>query len=114
MPTLNRRELVKSAGLAFAGAAIVPQMLRAGEAVSPVMERLSTYMSAARDRELPAEVVEKAKRHTLDTFGAMISGSELPPGRAALKFARAYGGEKIATVAASNILCGAIEAALTN
>jgi 2-methylcitrate dehydratase PrpD len=114
LPGVNRRDLVKSAGLAFAGAAFVPQLLRAGESVSPVMQRLSTYMSEARGRELPAEVLEKAKRHTLDTFGAMISGSELPPGRSALKFARAYGGEKVATVAASNIVCGPIEAALTN
>jgi 2-methylcitrate dehydratase PrpD len=114
LPSVNRRDLLQSAGLAFAGAAFVPRLLRAAEQVSPVMEGLSTYMSGARSRELPEEVVEKAKRHTLDTFGAMISGSELPPGRAALKFARAYGGEKIATVAASNIVCGAIEAALAN
>src|SRR6476646_10721868 len=44
----------------------------------------------------------------------MISGYQLPPGRAAIQFARAYGGEKIATVAASNVLCGPIEAALAN
>jgi 2-methylcitrate dehydratase PrpD len=114
VPGVNRRNLLQSAGLALAGAAFVPRLLRAGEQVSPVMERLSAYMSEARGRELPGEVLEKAKRHTLDTFGAMISGSELAPGRAALKFARAYGGEKIATVAASNIVCGSIEAALTN
>ena len=114
LPGVNRRNLLQSAGMALAGAAFAPRLLRASEQVSPVMERLSTYMSEARGRELPGEVVEKAKRHTLDTFGAMISGSELPPGRAALKFARAYGGEKVATVASSNIVCGAIEAALTN
>src|SRR5207237_8836963 len=44
----------------------------------------------------------------------MISGSELPPGRAALEFARSYGGKEVATVVASNFLCGPIEAALTN
>jgi len=114
LPGVNRRDLLQTAGLALAGAAFVPRSLQAAEQVSPVMEGLSTYMSEARTRELPGEVVEKAKRHTLDTFGAMISGSELAPGRAALKFARAYGGEKIATVAASSIVCGAIEAALAN
>ena len=113
-PKLNRRDVVKSAGVALAGAAFFPRGLRAGESVSPVMQRLSTYMSEARGRELPVEVLEAAKQHTLDTFGAMISGSELAPGRAALKFARTYGGEKVATVAASNIVCGAMEAALTN
>jgi 2-methylcitrate dehydratase PrpD len=44
----------------------------------------------------------------------MISGSELPPGRFAIQFARAYGGEKISTVVASDVLCGPIEAALAN
>jgi 2-methylcitrate dehydratase PrpD len=110
----SRRDLLQTAGWAVAGALVVPRALQAAETISPVMERLSTYMNEARGRELPEEVLEEAKRHTLDTFGAMISGSELAPGRAALKFARAYGGEKIATVAASNIVCGAIEAALAN
>src|SRR5258708_7728280 len=86
----------------------------AGQSVSPVMGKLSTYMSEARDRKLPDEVVEKAKHHIVDTLAAMVSGSELPPGREAIRFARAYGGEKIATVVASDILCGPIEAAITN
>jgi len=38
----------------------------------------------------------------------------LPPGKFAIQFARAYKGEKIATIAASNLLCGPIEAALVN
>src|SRR5580704_17772962 len=71
-------------------------------------------MGAAGSRALPDEVVEKAKQHILDTFAAMISGSGLPPGRAALDFARSYGGKEIATVVASNILCGPIEAAFAN
>jgi 2-methylcitrate dehydratase PrpD len=44
----------------------------------------------------------------------MISGSELTPGRAALQFVGAYGGKEVATVVASKIVCGPIEAALTN
>jgi 2-methylcitrate dehydratase PrpD len=79
-----------------------------------VMTELSTYMSEARSRTLPDEVIEKAKHHVLDTLAAMVSGSELPPGRGALRFARAYGGERVATVVASNVLCGPIEAALAN
>jgi len=79
-----------------------------------VMEKLSTYMSGAAGRALPAEVIERAKQHVLDTFAAMISGSGLGPGRAALEFSRAYGGNEVATVVAANFLCGPIEAALTN
>jgi 2-methylcitrate dehydratase PrpD len=44
----------------------------------------------------------------------MVSGSDLLPGREAIKFARNYGGEKVATVVASKVLCGPIEAALAN
>src|SRR5438552_3105392 len=44
----------------------------------------------------------------------MVSGSELPPCHMAIEFARSYGGEKIATVVASQILCGPIEAAFAN
>jgi 2-methylcitrate dehydratase PrpD len=111
--TLTRRSMLKHAGGALA-AALSTGAAMAAQPASAVMTRLSTYMSDAKGRALPSEVMEKAKHHILDTFGAMISGYQLPPGRAAIQFARAYGGEKIATVAASNVLCGPIEAALAN
>ena len=78
------------------------------------MTALSTYMSEARNRELPDKVLQETKHHILDTIAAMVSGSELPPGRHAIQFARSYGGEKIATVVASDVLCGPIEAAVAN
>jgi 2-methylcitrate dehydratase PrpD len=86
----------------------------AGQGISPVMEKLSNYMADARNQALPDNVVQEAKHHILDTIAAMVSGSELPPGRMAIQFARSYGGEKVATVVASNILCGPIEAAFAN
>ena len=78
------------------------------------METLSAYMAEARNHALPDNVLLETKHHILDTIAAMVSGSELPPGRVAFEFARSYGGEKTATVVASNILCGPIEAALAN
>jgi 2-methylcitrate dehydratase PrpD len=120
---LTRRRLVKLGGLSGALAAISPGFLKSAvrlgseqpsSAVGPVMQQLSAYMGAAGERALPEDVVEKAKQHILDTFAAMISGSGLPPGRAALEFARAYGGKEIATVVASKIVCGPIEAAFAN
>jgi 2-methylcitrate dehydratase PrpD len=120
---LSRRSLLELAGLAVATAALPPGAMTAkpspirdttGQGVSPVMDKLSTYMSEASGRELPDEVTEKTKQHILDTLAAMISGSELTPGRAALQFAAAYGGKEVATVVASKIVCGPIEAALTN
>jgi 2-methylcitrate dehydratase PrpD len=86
----------------------------AAPGISPVMEKLSAYMAEARNRALPAAVVQEIEHHILDTIAAMVSGSELLPGRMAIDFARTYGGEKVATVVASKILCGPIEAALAN
>src|ERR1700688_1623316 len=120
---LSRRNLFEFAGLGLLAAAAPGNKLLAsppGDAVgthlhlSPVMDRLSAYMSEAATRALPDEVAERTKQHVLDTLAAMISGSELPPGRAALQFTREYGGKEVATVVASNFLCGPIEAALTN
>ncbi|MCU1342446.1 MAG: MmgE/PrpD family protein [Candidatus Acidoferrum typicum] len=110
----TRRSMLERAAWISAASAFprVPKIFAAD--VSPVMARLSTYMSEARDRAFPDDVIEKAKHHILDTFAAMVSGSELPPGRAALKFARNYGGEKVATIVCSSMLCGPIEAALVN
>jgi len=71
-------------------------------------------MSEAGNQPLPEEALEKTKQHILDTFAAMVSGSELAPGRFAIDFARAHSSEKTATVAASDVLCGAIEAAFSN
>ena len=110
---LTRRVLLQAAGSTLV-ATIIPRRITAGEPPSPMMTRLSTYMSEARNRALPDAVLEKAKHHILDTFAAMISGADLAPGRAAIQFARAYGGEKVSTVAASNMVCGPIEAALVN
>ena len=78
------------------------------------MPTLSEYMAQARSSPLPPEVIESAKEHILDTLAAMVSGTELPPARVALNFARLYGGQKTATVVGSDLLCGPIEAAFTN
>src|SRR5216684_2317720 len=121
--TLSRRSLFGIAGLAVA-AAVVPLVAQTtkpsssgstmGQGVSPAMDKLSAYMSEASERPLPDEVTEKTTQHILDTLAAMISGSELTPGRAALQFAEGYGGKEVATVVASKLVCGPIEAALTN
>src|SRR5579863_1692223 len=97
----------------IAAGAAVP-LLAAGTSPSPVMMRLSSYMSDAGQRALPEEALEKTKQHILDTFAAMVSGSDLAPGRFAINFARAHSAEKTATVAASDVVCGAIEAAFAN
>jgi 2-methylcitrate dehydratase PrpD len=111
---ISRREILRQAGRAGAVSICFPLLLRTSAAVSPVMTELSTYMSGASNRALPAEGIEQTKLHVLDTFAAMISGSELSPGRAAIRFAEEYLGEKVSTVVATPIICAPIEAALTN
>lgn len=122
-PKITRRDLLGFAGCAITGAAFpstavsataFEQKTTTRPVDRSVMNTLSVYMSDAAQRALPDDVTEKTKQHILDTLAAMVSGSKLLPGRRALEFARAYGGEEIATIAASNLLCGAIEAALTN
>jgi 2-methylcitrate dehydratase PrpD len=78
------------------------------------MAKLSSYMSEAGSAKLSEQALEKTKQHILDTFAAMVSGSELAPGRFAINFARAHSTEKTATVAASAVVCGAMEAAFSN
>jgi 2-methylcitrate dehydratase PrpD len=78
------------------------------------MSALSTYMSAAGTRALPAEAAEHAKHHLLDTLASMISGSELPPGHAALRYIRAHGGKGETTIAGSALTASATDAALAN
>jgi 2-methylcitrate dehydratase PrpD len=129
-PRLTRRDVLQRAGLVVTAAALDPlstssaapargPVQQAPPAAGPppisdVMSRLSDYMSRAREHDLPEKALEQAKWHVLDTVAAMVSGSELAPGRAAIKFAAAYGGEKVATVVGSQVLCGPIEAALAN
>ena len=121
---LSRRSLLGIAGLAVA-AAVLPSSVAEGpkprsssstngQGISPAMDKLSTYMSEAGERTLPHEVTENTKQHILDTMAAMISGSRLIPGQAALQFVQTYGGKETATVVASQIVCGPIEAALAN
>src|SRR5215471_1020178 len=107
---IKRRDLLRTTGGAILA---LPLTRLRGETIS-VTDTLSAYMAAARDRALPAEVVEKAKHHIVDTLAAMISGSTLPPGKLGIEFARAHQGDKVATIPATNIVCGPMEAAIAN
>jgi 2-methylcitrate dehydratase PrpD len=117
-----RRQLLKNIGWVAAAATLLPTSFARAlvaqantDATSPsIMTTLSTFMAAAGSQPLPPEVVEKTKQHLLDTIAAMISGASLPPGKVALNFAKNYGCEGVATVIGSTIVCGPIEAALTN
>ena len=110
----TRRNLLKGAAAVVTGVTLPLRVARAANPPSPVIVKLGNYMAEAAGRALPEEVIEKTKHHILDTLAAMVSGTELPPGKVALAMAKAHTGEKTATVAGSNILCGPIEAAMVN
>jgi hypothetical protein len=44
------------------------------------MQALSSYIARAVRKSPPRAVIERAKLHLVDTFGAMISGTKLLPG----------------------------------
>src|ERR1700676_1915883 len=112
---LTRRGLLRRAALMFPATGLLVRWAGAAQDVSPVMAKLSTYMAGAANSELPEKVVQDTKFHILATVAAMVSGSELPPGRDAIQFARTYaGGQKVATVVASKTLCGPMDAAFAN
>jgi len=111
---LDRRSLLATAASAVAIGGLLRPVFAAPASVSPLMATLSSYMADAGERALPDEVIEQAKQHILDTFAAMISGSNLSPARAALKFARDYATDATATIAASQMTASPLEAALVN
>jgi 2-methylcitrate dehydratase PrpD len=112
---LNRRGILGLAATTAIGLTLSPARLFAqASGPEPVMTTLSAYMSAAATRSLPAEVIEHAKHHLLDTLAAMISGSELAPGQAAQRYIAAHGGKGAGTVAASRLTASAADAALAN
>jgi 2-methylcitrate dehydratase PrpD len=129
IPSLTRRTLLKG-GLAAATRLALPSVggaspftdasrRRSGRHLEttlagPAMTTLAAYMKDAQTRALPPDAVEHTKLHVLDTLAAMVSGSELPPGRAALSYVQAYGGGASATVVRSKSLAGPVEAALAN
>jgi 2-methylcitrate dehydratase PrpD len=122
-PITRRRMLQRASGL-IATAAFSTKTPRAAMgqarqgavplAAPDITGRLARYMVAARDRDLPADVLQEGKHRILDTIGAMVSGARLKPGEAAIRFIRGQGGVAEATVLTTNIRTTAINAALAN
>jgi 2-methylcitrate dehydratase PrpD len=81
------------------------------EAGGQLIHRLSAYITASGEKELPPAVIHKAKHHILDTLGAIVCGSSLKPGRLAKQFVSEQGGTAEAQVAGSTIVTTAIQAA---
>jgi 2-methylcitrate dehydratase PrpD len=112
---MNRRRVLGLTATTAIGLALSPTRVFA-QASGPgaEMSALSAYMSAAGTRALPAEAAEHAKHHVLDTLASMISGSELLPGQAALRYIRSRAGKGAATITGSALTAAPIDAALAN
>jgi 2-methylcitrate dehydratase PrpD len=75
---------------------------------------LAEYMVRARTADLPDEVALRAKHHILDTIAAMVSGTTLPVGKMALKYAALQGPGSDASVVGLEGSRNGIVAALAN
>jgi 2-methylcitrate dehydratase PrpD len=82
--------------------------------VSPIMLKLSKYISTATTKPIPEHVSQRAKLHLIDTFSAMISGSRLEPGKKAIAYIKTLGGTPEASVIGTKIKTTAQNAALAN
>ena len=112
---VNRRSFLRSSAIA----GIVPALRHPSvdaQVIAPnsAMTTLSGYMSGADRRELPTEVIEHTKQHIVDTLAAMISGSELGPGQAALRYVQGHAGKGANSIAGSQLTAGPVDAALAN
>ena len=113
---MRRRSLLGISALGALALALPRPRLAAQQAaaIGPVMRALSEYMAGAAGRALPAEAAEQARHHLLDTLAAMVSGSELAPGQAALRYLSSHGGKGPASVAGSTLSVTPADAALAN
>lgn len=76
--------------------------------------QLARYMVSSTSAALPDAVMVACKHRILDTFGAMVSGSRMRPGMAALRYVHSLGGTPQASVVGANFRTTAINAALAN
>ena len=110
---MKRRDVLGLLTTGALGLAVAPPRTFA-QAAATQMAVLSDYMAAARQRSLPADVAEQARHHLLDTLAAMISGSQLAPGKAAQRYVREVAPRGDVTIAASALRAPPIDAALAN
>jgi 2-methylcitrate dehydratase PrpD len=111
--SLSRRRVLQGAAVLAVG--VTPcRFLLAADSSSDITAQLARYMVASRDMPLPEAVAVACKNHILDTFGAMISGSQMRPGQLAIRYVEGLGGTQQASVMGSEMRTTAINAALAN
>lgn len=125
---VSRRRMLQTAGGSLAAVALTgcdvgqapPPEAARGTAAEPfprmpdVTGRLARYMVEARDLELSPTVVLAAKHRILDTLGAIVSGARLKPGEVTIDYVRGQAGVPEASVATTDIMTSAVNAAFAN
>jgi 2-methylcitrate dehydratase PrpD len=121
--SLSRRRMLQAAGGSMAVALLSSQIPTAARSQEPrsaarrapdLTGRLARYMIGAREAALPESAVLATKHRLADTLGAIVSGSRLKPGQAAIGYVRGRGGVAEACVAATDIVTAAVDAAFAN
>jgi len=82
--------------------------------LSSETELLSEYMSQAANAKLPKNVEEQTKFHLLDTYAAIISGSQLLPGKAAISYIQKYAPTGKCSVIGTKYMASPSDACLAN
>jgi len=82
--------------------------------ISEPTRRLSDYIAGAPGQALPPAVMAKSRQHILDTLAAMISGTQLPPGRLAIAYAAKFGGARQCSIVGTPLRTSPVNAALGN
>jgi 2-methylcitrate dehydratase PrpD len=124
-PTLTRRNLFQGAGVVLAATMLPASAVADTPAAAPapaspsgasadLTGELARYMATARQQNLPPTVMQNGKHRLLDTLAAIVSGSRLRPGEAAIRFIRTQGGLHESSVLGTDIKASAINAALAN
>ncbi len=117
---ISRRRTLQGAGTLLAAATLPASSVaqQSAPAAAPrrpdLTGRLARYMVAARDLGVPATVALAAKHRILDTLGAIVSGARLKPGEVAINYVRQQAGIPEASVATTDIMTSAVNAALAN
>jgi 2-methylcitrate dehydratase PrpD len=79
-----------------------------------VTASVAAFLAGAARRALPRAVAEKTRHHLLDSLAAAVSGARLRAGTSALRYVRALGGARQATVIGSRLVTSSVNAALAN
>ena len=82
--------------------------------MSQIMNRLAEFVTETRFTDLPADLVERARRHILDTFGATLAGSNSPIALAVQQSVREEGCAPVARIWGSKLLTSPRNAAWAN